>query len=67
MKGRGMTELPATYNADGNGINAERTVAGYFRDLFDAGRHGDAREERFDGPLATLVEAMSERDKRAPK
>lgn len=40
--------------------DAERTAANsYFRALFDAGRHGDAREESFYGPLATLVEAMA--------
>jgi len=32
----------------------------YFRALFDAGRHGDAREESFYAPLADLVRAMAE-------
>lgn len=41
-------------------IAIHTTADNYFRALFDAGRHGDAREESFYAPLADLVRAMAE-------
>jgi hypothetical protein len=41
-------------------IATHTTADNYFRTLFDAGRHGDAREESFYAPLADLVCAMAE-------
>ena len=42
-----------------NDTGYRNAAQGYFQSLFEAGRHGDAREESFYGPLATLVEAMA--------
>ena len=41
-------------------IAMHTTTDNYFRALFEAGRHGDAREESFYAPLADLVRAMAE-------
>jgi len=41
-------------------IATQTTADNYFRALFEAGRHGDAREESFYAPLADLVRAMAE-------
>jgi len=40
-------------------IAMHTTTDNYFRALFEAGRHGDAREESFYAPLADLARAMA--------